>query len=126
VADGGRSPKGDDAVPILDSNEPLGVSRYRGEGRRRARGRFLLSVNGSPVAGRTRTGGNRWIGGAMFDPVQLESFLAVAQTHNFTERAALGCSNPPSASTSQAGGERRRRLFVRDTHRVTLTATARR
>jgi len=61
---------------------------------------------------------------AMLDPVQLESFLAVAQTRNFTEagrRLGLKQSTVSQhiSKLEQASG---RRLFVRDTHSVVPTA----
>lgn len=60
----------------------------------------------------------------MLDPVQLESFLAVAQTRNFTEagrRLGLKQSTVSQhiSKLEQASG---RRLFVRDTHSVVPTA----
>src|SRR3984957_13581798 len=60
----------------------------------------------------------------MLDPVQLESFLAVAQTRNFTEAGRrLGLRQ---STVSQHIGKLEhtsgRRLFVRDTHSVALTA----
>jgi DNA-binding transcriptional LysR family regulator len=60
----------------------------------------------------------------MLDPVQLESFLAVAQTRNFTEagrRLGLRQSTVSQhiSKLEQASG---RRLFVRDTHSVIPTA----
>ena len=60
----------------------------------------------------------------MLDPVQLESFLAVAQTRNFTEagrRLGLRQSTVSQhiSKLEQASG---RRLFVRDTHSVVPTA----
>jgi DNA-binding transcriptional LysR family regulator len=63
-------------------------------------------------------------GAAMLDPVQLESFLAVAQTRNFTEagrRLGLRQSTVSQhiSKLEQASG---RRLFVRDTHSVVPTA----
>jgi DNA-binding transcriptional LysR family regulator len=63
-------------------------------------------------------------GVAMLDPVQLESFLAVAQTRNFTEagrRLGLRQSTVSQhiSKLEQASG---RRLFVRDTHSVVPTA----
>ena len=60
----------------------------------------------------------------MFDPVQLESFLAVAQTHNFTEAGRrLGLQQSTvSQHIRKLEESAGRRLFVRDTHRVTLTA----
>ena len=60
----------------------------------------------------------------MLNPVQLESFLAVAQTRNFTEAGRrLGLRQSTVSQhvlkLEQASG---RRLFVRDTHKVELTA----
>jgi len=60
----------------------------------------------------------------MFDHVHLESFLAVAQTRNFTEAGRrLGLQQSTVSQhvrkLEEAAG---RRLFVRDTHRVNLTA----
>ena len=60
----------------------------------------------------------------MLDPVHLESFLAVAQTRNFTEagrRLGLRQSTVSQhiSKLEQASG---RRLFVRDTHSVVPTA----
>src|ERR1700759_3658364 len=60
----------------------------------------------------------------MLDPVHLESFLAVAQTRNFTEagrRLGLRQSTVSHhiSKLEQASG---RRLFVRDTHSVVPTA----
>lgn len=60
----------------------------------------------------------------MLDPVQLESFLAVVQTRNFTEagrRLGLRQSTVSQhiSKLEQASG---RRLFVRDTHSVVPTA----
>ncbi len=60
----------------------------------------------------------------MLDPIQLESFLAVAQTRNFTEAGRrLGLQQSTVSQhirkLEQAAG---RRLFVRDTHSVLLTA----
>ena len=60
----------------------------------------------------------------MLDPIQLESFLAVAQTRNFTEAGRrLGLQQSTVSQhirkLEQAAG---RRLFVRDTHSVVLTA----
>jgi DNA-binding transcriptional LysR family regulator len=60
----------------------------------------------------------------MFDPTHLESFLAVAQTRNFTEAGRrLGLQQSTISQhirkLEQAAG---RRLFVRDTHSVRLTA----
>jgi DNA-binding transcriptional LysR family regulator len=60
----------------------------------------------------------------MFDPVHLESFLAVARTRNFTEAARrLGLQQSTiSQHIRKLEDSAGRRLFVRDTHRVTLTA----
>ena len=60
----------------------------------------------------------------MFDPIHLESFLAVAQTRNFTEAARrLGLQQSTvSQHIRKLEASAGRRLFVRDTHRVTLTA----
>ena len=60
----------------------------------------------------------------MLDPAQLESFLAVAQTRNFTEAGRrLGLQQSTVSQhirkLEQSAG---RRLFVRDTHSVQLTA----
>jgi DNA-binding transcriptional LysR family regulator len=60
----------------------------------------------------------------MLDPTQLESFLAVAETRNFTEAGRrLGLQQSTVSQhirkLEQAAG---RRLFVRDTHSVLLTA----
>jgi DNA-binding transcriptional LysR family regulator len=60
----------------------------------------------------------------MLDPVQLQSFLAVARTRNFTEagrRLGLRQSTVSQhvGKLEQASG---RRLFTRDTHSVVLTA----
>ncbi len=60
----------------------------------------------------------------VLDPTQLESFLAVAQTRNFTEAGRrLGLQQSTVSQhirkLEQAAG---RRLFVRDTHSVLLTA----
>jgi DNA-binding transcriptional LysR family regulator len=60
----------------------------------------------------------------MFDPVVLRSFLAVAQTRNFTEAGRrLGLQQSTVSQhvrkLEKAAG---RRLFIRDTHRVTPTA----
>lgn len=59
----------------------------------------------------------------MLDPVQLSTFLAVAQTRNFTEAGRrLGLQQSTVSQhvrkLEHAAG---RRLFVRDTHSVTLT-----
>ena len=60
----------------------------------------------------------------MFDPVHLESFLAVVQTRNFTEAGRrLGLQQSTISQHIRKLEERtERRLFVRDTHSVTLTA----
>jgi DNA-binding transcriptional LysR family regulator len=63
-------------------------------------------------------------GAAVLDPVQLASFLAVAQTRNFTEagrRLGLRQSTVSQhiSKLEQASG---RRLFIRDTHSVIPTA----
>ena len=60
----------------------------------------------------------------MFEPIHLESFLAVAQTRNFTEAGRrLGLQQSTVSQHIRklevAAG---RRLFVRDTHSVRLTA----
>jgi DNA-binding transcriptional LysR family regulator len=60
----------------------------------------------------------------MLDPVQLESFLSVSETRNFTETARrLGLRQSTVSEhirkLEQASG---RRLFIRDTHSVALTA----
>jgi DNA-binding transcriptional LysR family regulator len=62
--------------------------------------------------------------GSMFDPVHLESFLAVAQTRNFTEAGRrLGLQQSTiSQHVRKLEDSAGRRLFVRDTHHVTLTA----
>jgi len=59
----------------------------------------------------------------MLDPVQLESFLAVAQTRNFTEAGRrLGLrQSTVSQHIRKLEETSGRRLFVRDTHSVTLT-----
>jgi DNA-binding transcriptional LysR family regulator len=59
----------------------------------------------------------------MLDPVQLESFLAVAQTRNFTEAGRrLGLrQSTVSQHISKLEQESGRRLFVRDTHSVVPT-----
>src|SRR5471030_81131 len=63
-------------------------------------------------------------GVAMLDPVQLESFLAVAQTRNFTEAGRrLGLrQSTVSQHISKLEHASGRRLFVRDTHSVVPTA----
>ncbi len=60
----------------------------------------------------------------MLDPDQLQTFLAVAQAHNFTEAGRRRGLQQSTVSQhirklEQAAG---RRLFRRDTHSVTLTA----
>src|ERR1700683_4923722 len=60
----------------------------------------------------------------MLDPVLLQTFLAVVQTRSFTrtaERLGLRQStvSQPRRKLEQEAG---RRLFVRDTHSVTMTA----
>jgi DNA-binding transcriptional LysR family regulator len=59
----------------------------------------------------------------MFDPVQLRSFLAVAQTRNFTQAAErLGLQQSTvSQHLRKLEAETGRRLFVRDTHSVATT-----
>ncbi|SEE91359.1 DNA-binding transcriptional regulator, LysR family [Arthrobacter alpinus] len=59
----------------------------------------------------------------IFDPIQLKSFLAVAETHNFTRAAErLGISQPTVSQhvrkLEQSAG---RRLVTRDTREVQLT-----
>jgi DNA-binding transcriptional LysR family regulator len=60
----------------------------------------------------------------MFDPVHLESFLAVVRTRNFTEAGRrLGLQQSTiSQHIRKLEGRAGRRLFLRDTHHVTLTA----
>jgi DNA-binding transcriptional LysR family regulator len=60
----------------------------------------------------------------MFEPTHLESFLAVAQTHNFTEAGRrLGLQQSTiSQHIRKLEAAAGRRLFVRDTHSVRLTA----
>ncbi len=60
----------------------------------------------------------------MFEPVLLESFLAVAQTRNFTEAGRrLGLQQSTvSQHIRKLEAAAGRRLFIRDTHRVSLTA----
>jgi DNA-binding transcriptional LysR family regulator len=60
----------------------------------------------------------------MFDPVHLESFLTVADTRNFTEAGRrLGLQQSTvSQHIRKLEDSAGRRLFVRDTHHVTLTA----
>lgn len=59
----------------------------------------------------------------MLDPVVLRSFLAVARTRNFSEAArGLGLGQPAvSQHIRRLERQIARRLFVRDTHSVTLT-----
>jgi len=59
----------------------------------------------------------------MLDPIQLETFLAVAQTKNFSEAARrLGLrQSTVSQHVGKLEREAGRRLFVRDTHSVVLT-----
>ncbi len=59
----------------------------------------------------------------MFDPVHLESFLTVARTRNFTEAGRrLGLQQSTiSQHIRRLEDSAGRRLFVRDTHTVTLT-----
>jgi DNA-binding transcriptional LysR family regulator len=61
---------------------------------------------------------------AMFDPVLLRSFLAVAQARNFTEAARrLGLQQSTvSQHVRRLEDVAGRRLFIRDTHRVTPTS----
>lgn len=61
---------------------------------------------------------------AMLDPVLLESFLAVAQTRNFTEAGRrLGLrQSTVSQHVRRLEQESGRRLFIRDTHSVEPTA----
>jgi DNA-binding transcriptional LysR family regulator len=63
-------------------------------------------------------------GVGMFDPVHLASFLAVAETRNFTEAGRrLGLQQSTvSQHVRKLEDEAGHRLFVRDTHNVTLTA----
>jgi DNA-binding transcriptional LysR family regulator len=60
----------------------------------------------------------------MFEPTHLESFLAVAQTRNFTEAGRrLGLQQSTvSQHIRKLEAAAGRRLFARDTHSVTLTA----
>ena len=59
----------------------------------------------------------------MLDPVALQSFLAVARVHSFSEAArGLGLGQPAvSQHVRRLEQQVRRRLFVRDTHSVRLT-----
>src|ERR1700735_2123534 len=61
---------------------------------------------------------------AMLDPVLLQTFLAVAQTRSFTRTAErLGLrQSTVSQHIRKLEQEAGRRLFVRDTHSVTMTA----
>src|SRR5215472_8665002 len=61
---------------------------------------------------------------SMLDPVLLESFLAVTQTRNFSEAGRrLGLQQSTiSQHVRRLEEEAGRRLFVRDTHSVVLTA----
>ncbi len=58
----------------------------------------------------------------MLDPVVLRSFLAVARARNFSEAArGLGLGQPAVSQHVRRLEQRvGRRLFVRDTHSVTL------
>src|ERR1700743_3164909 len=60
----------------------------------------------------------------MFDPVLLSSFKMVAETHSFSEAARRLNLRQPTISQHVARLEQEigRRLFVRDTHSVALTA----
>jgi DNA-binding transcriptional LysR family regulator len=60
----------------------------------------------------------------MFDPIQLRSFLAVAQTRSFTQAAErLGLQQSTvSQHVRKLEDETGHRLFVRDTHSVAPTA----
>jgi DNA-binding transcriptional LysR family regulator len=59
----------------------------------------------------------------MFEPTHLESFLAVAQTRNFTEAGRrLGLQQSTVSQHIRKLEAAGRRLFVRDTHSVMLTA----
>ena len=62
--------------------------------------------------------------GLVLDPVLLQTFLAIAQTRNFTRTAErLGLrQSTVSQHIRKLEEETRRRLFVRDTHSVTMTA----
>ena len=61
---------------------------------------------------------------AMLDPVLLQTFLAIAQTRSFTRAAErLGLrQSTVSQHIRKLEDEAGRRLFVRDTHSVTMTA----
>ena len=60
----------------------------------------------------------------MFDPILLQTFLAVAQTRSFTQAAErLGLrQSTVSQHIRKLEEEAGRRLFIRDTHSVTATA----
>src|SRR3984957_2251777 len=60
----------------------------------------------------------------MLDPVLLQTFLAIAQTRSFTRAAErLGLrQSTVSQHIRRLEHEAGRRLFVRDTHSVTMTA----
>ena len=60
----------------------------------------------------------------MFDPTHLQSFLSVAQAHSFSEAARrLGLQQSTvSQHVRKLEDAAGRRLFVRDTHHVALTA----
>jgi DNA-binding transcriptional LysR family regulator len=60
----------------------------------------------------------------MFDPILLSSFKMVAETHSFSEAARRLNLRQPTISQHVARLEQEigRRLFVRDTHSVALTA----
>src|ERR1700755_2731440 len=60
----------------------------------------------------------------MLDPILLQTFLAIAQTRSFTRAAErLGLrQSTVSQHIRKLENEAGRRLFVRDTHSVTLTA----
>src|SRR5271156_2769968 len=62
-------------------------------------------------------------GPVMFEPTHLESFLAVAQTRNFTEAGRrLGLRQSTiSQHIRKLEAAAGRRLFMRDTHSVRLT-----
>jgi DNA-binding transcriptional LysR family regulator len=61
---------------------------------------------------------------AMFDPILLASFKLVAETHSFSEAARRLKLRQPTVSQHIARLEQDigRRLFIRDTHSVVLTA----
>src|SRR6201996_2859246 len=61
---------------------------------------------------------------SMLDPVLLQTFLAIAQTRNFTRAAErLGLrQSTVSQHIRKLEDEAGRRLFVRDTHSVAMTA----